>query len=87
MLIWQTLAFVSQVSAADWGQAETTYNLYEVLFKVHKVCQKQVGLHKNIKFTVFSTVCTVCCFFFSFVIFLIRKMGFSFSIAVFGKIY
>uniref|UniRef100_A0A672J6S7 Syntrophin, gamma 2 n=1 Tax=Salarias fasciatus TaxID=181472 RepID=A0A672J6S7_SALFA len=21
---------------ADWGQAETTYNLYEVLFKVHK---------------------------------------------------
>uniref|UniRef100_A0A4W6FCQ2 Syntrophin, gamma 2 n=1 Tax=Lates calcarifer TaxID=8187 RepID=A0A4W6FCQ2_LATCA len=22
--------------AADWGQAETTYNLYEVLFKVHK---------------------------------------------------
>lgn len=26
-----------QISAADWGQAETTYNLYEVLFKVHKV--------------------------------------------------
>ncbi|XP_050934182.1 gamma-2-syntrophin isoform X8 [Lates calcarifer] len=23
--------------AADWGQAETTYNLYEVLFKVHKL--------------------------------------------------
>uniref|UniRef100_A0A672J9F0 Syntrophin, gamma 2 n=1 Tax=Salarias fasciatus TaxID=181472 RepID=A0A672J9F0_SALFA len=22
---------------ADWGQAETTYNLYEVLFKVHKL--------------------------------------------------
>lgn len=29
--------FISQISAADWGQAETTYNLYEVLFKVHKV--------------------------------------------------
>lgn len=29
--------FLSQISAADWGQAETTYNLYEVLFKVHKV--------------------------------------------------
>ncbi|XP_071327321.1 gamma-2-syntrophin isoform X5 [Trachinotus anak] len=26
-----------QISAADWGQAETTYNLYEVLFKVHKL--------------------------------------------------
>lgn len=26
-----------QISGADWGQAETTYNLYEVLFKVHKV--------------------------------------------------
>lgn len=25
------------ISAADWGQAETTYNLYEVLFKVHKL--------------------------------------------------
>uniref|UniRef100_A0A667WK10 Syntrophin, gamma 2 n=1 Tax=Myripristis murdjan TaxID=586833 RepID=A0A667WK10_9TELE len=25
------------VSAADWGQAETTYHLYEVLFKVHKL--------------------------------------------------
>ncbi|XP_078145690.1 gamma-2-syntrophin [Centroberyx gerrardi] len=25
------------VSATDWGQAETTYNLYEVLFKVHKL--------------------------------------------------
>ncbi|XP_057716036.1 gamma-2-syntrophin isoform X1 [Corythoichthys intestinalis] len=23
--------------AAEWGQAETTYNLYEVLFKVHKL--------------------------------------------------
>ncbi|XP_063764274.1 gamma-2-syntrophin isoform X1 [Eleginops maclovinus] len=27
----------SKISAADWGQAETTYNLYEVLFKVHKL--------------------------------------------------
>ncbi|KAJ4939433.1 hypothetical protein JOQ06_028882 [Pogonophryne albipinna] len=26
-----------QISAADWGQAATTYNLYEVLFKVHKL--------------------------------------------------
>lgn len=26
-----------QISGSDWGQAETTYNLYEVLFKVHKV--------------------------------------------------
>ncbi|KAI3367910.1 hypothetical protein L3Q82_026737, partial [Scortum barcoo] len=26
-----------QISAADWGHAETTYNLYEVLFKVHKL--------------------------------------------------
>ncbi|TKS86320.1 Gamma-2-syntrophin [Collichthys lucidus] len=26
-----------KISAADWGQAETTYNLYEVLFKVHKL--------------------------------------------------
>ncbi|XP_034530638.1 gamma-2-syntrophin [Notolabrus celidotus] len=25
------------VSVADWGQAETTYNLYEVFFKVHKL--------------------------------------------------
>ncbi|XP_068608139.1 gamma-2-syntrophin [Brachionichthys hirsutus] len=25
------------ISAADWGQAETTYSLYEVLFKVHKL--------------------------------------------------
>ncbi|XP_061651299.1 gamma-2-syntrophin isoform X1 [Phyllopteryx taeniolatus] len=25
------------LSAAEWGQAETTYNLYEVLFKVHKL--------------------------------------------------
>lgn len=25
------------ISATDWGQAETTYNLYEVLFKVHKL--------------------------------------------------
>ncbi|XP_075879559.1 gamma-2-syntrophin isoform X2 [Nelusetta ayraudi] len=25
------------ISGADWGQAETTYNLYEVLFKVHKL--------------------------------------------------
>uniref|UniRef100_UPI0037E82DBB gamma-2-syntrophin n=1 Tax=Semicossyphus pulcher TaxID=241346 RepID=UPI0037E82DBB len=25
------------IGAADWGQAETTYNLYEVLFKVHKL--------------------------------------------------
>uniref|UniRef100_A0A665TKA3 Syntrophin, gamma 2 n=1 Tax=Echeneis naucrates TaxID=173247 RepID=A0A665TKA3_ECHNA len=25
------------ISAADWGQAETSYNLYEVLFKVHKL--------------------------------------------------
>ncbi|XP_073338997.1 gamma-2-syntrophin isoform X3 [Pagrus major] len=25
------------ISAADWGQAETTYNLNEVLFKVHKL--------------------------------------------------
>nr|XP_057946312.1 gamma-2-syntrophin-like isoform X1 [Doryrhamphus excisus] len=25
------------LSAADWGQAETSYNLYEVLFKVHKL--------------------------------------------------
>ncbi|XP_037550710.1 gamma-2-syntrophin [Nematolebias whitei] len=25
------------ISAADWGQAETTYNLHEVLFKVHKL--------------------------------------------------
>ncbi|CAF94277.1 unnamed protein product, partial [Tetraodon nigroviridis] len=25
------------VSAAEWGQAETSYNLYEVLFKVHKL--------------------------------------------------
>lgn len=33
-----TLVFISQINAADWGQAETTYNLYEVLFKVHKVC-------------------------------------------------
>uniref|UniRef100_A0A3Q2XJN5 Syntrophin, gamma 2 n=1 Tax=Hippocampus comes TaxID=109280 RepID=A0A3Q2XJN5_HIPCM len=24
-------------SAVEWGQAETTYNLYEVLFKVHKL--------------------------------------------------
>ncbi|KAG7510312.1 gamma-2-syntrophin [Solea senegalensis] len=28
------------ISAADWGHAETTYNLYEVLFKVHKVCRE-----------------------------------------------
>ncbi|XP_061599566.1 gamma-2-syntrophin isoform X2 [Cololabis saira] len=26
-----------QISAADWGQADTTYNLCEVLFKVHKL--------------------------------------------------
>ncbi|XP_045919161.1 gamma-2-syntrophin isoform X2 [Micropterus dolomieu] len=25
------------IGAADWGQAETTYHLYEVLFKVHKL--------------------------------------------------
>ncbi|KAK2891565.1 gamma-2-syntrophin isoform X2 [Channa argus] len=25
------------ISGTDWGQAETTYNLYEVLFKVHKL--------------------------------------------------
>ncbi|KAM9777335.1 gamma-2-syntrophin [Neosynchiropus ocellatus] len=25
------------ISAADWGQAETAYHLYEVLFKVHKL--------------------------------------------------
>ncbi|XP_015231813.1 PREDICTED: gamma-2-syntrophin [Cyprinodon variegatus] len=25
------------IGAPDWGQAETTYNLYEVLFKVHKL--------------------------------------------------
>ncbi|KAF7663286.1 hypothetical protein LDENG_00212870 [Lucifuga dentata] len=25
------------ISTADWGRAETTYNLYEVLFKVHKL--------------------------------------------------
>uniref|UniRef100_A0A7N8XRW3 Syntrophin, gamma 2 n=1 Tax=Mastacembelus armatus TaxID=205130 RepID=A0A7N8XRW3_9TELE len=25
------------INATDWGQAETTYNLYEVLFKVHKL--------------------------------------------------
>uniref|UniRef100_A0A1A8I5N9 Syntrophin, gamma 2 n=1 Tax=Nothobranchius kuhntae TaxID=321403 RepID=A0A1A8I5N9_NOTKU len=25
------------IDTADWGQAETTYNLYEVLFKVHKL--------------------------------------------------
>ncbi|XP_041827304.1 gamma-2-syntrophin isoform X3 [Melanotaenia boesemani] len=25
------------ISATDWGQAETTYDLYEVLFKVHKL--------------------------------------------------
>uniref|UniRef100_A0A8C5G266 PDZ domain-containing protein n=1 Tax=Gouania willdenowi TaxID=441366 RepID=A0A8C5G266_GOUWI len=26
------------ITAADWTQAETTYQLYEVLFKVHKLC-------------------------------------------------
>ncbi|XP_076017143.1 gamma-2-syntrophin isoform X2 [Genypterus blacodes] len=25
------------IGASDWGRAETTYNLYEVLFKVHKL--------------------------------------------------
>ncbi|MEQ2295239.1 Gamma-2-syntrophin, partial [Ameca splendens] len=25
------------IGATDWEQAETTYNLYEVLFKVHKL--------------------------------------------------
>lgn len=34
---------VCQISAADWGQAETSYNLYEVLFKVHKVCTAPEG--------------------------------------------
>lgn len=37
LFISPSLMFISQISAADWGQAETTYNLYEVLFKVHKV--------------------------------------------------
>lgn len=37
LFISSSLMFISQISAADWGQAETTYNLYEVLFKVHKV--------------------------------------------------
>lgn len=41
MLALQTVFFLSfyayQVGAADWGRAETSYNLYEVLFKVHKV--------------------------------------------------
>lgn len=36
-LIIKLLMFTSQISDADWGQAETTYNLCEVLFKVHKV--------------------------------------------------
>uniref|UniRef100_A0A3Q2D8H9 Syntrophin, gamma 2 n=1 Tax=Cyprinodon variegatus TaxID=28743 RepID=A0A3Q2D8H9_CYPVA len=29
--------YCPQIGAPDWGQAETTYNLYEVLFKVHKL--------------------------------------------------
>uniref|UniRef100_A0A669E9X2 Syntrophin, gamma 2 n=1 Tax=Oreochromis niloticus TaxID=8128 RepID=A0A669E9X2_ORENI len=37
LFISSSLMFISQISAADWGQAETTYNLYEVLFKVHKL--------------------------------------------------
>lgn len=38
LFISRSLMFISQISPADWGHAETTYNLYEVLFKVHKVC-------------------------------------------------
>lgn len=38
----------SQISAADWGQAETTYNLYEVLFKVHKVRSEQSAIENSI---------------------------------------
>ncbi|XP_077425876.1 gamma-2-syntrophin isoform X1 [Vanacampus margaritifer] len=42
------------LSAVEWGQAETTYNLYEVLFKVHKLwmtedCWLQARLHLGLE--------------------------------------
>ncbi|XP_030299409.1 gamma-2-syntrophin isoform X2 [Sparus aurata] len=44
------------ISAADWGQAETTYNLYEVLFKVHKLwmaedCWLQARLYLGLEYS------------------------------------
>lgn len=41
LFISHSLMVLFQISAADWGQAETTYNLYEVLFKVHKVSSER----------------------------------------------
>ncbi|KAM8915946.1 gamma-2-syntrophin [Spinachia spinachia] len=35
------------ISASDWARAETTYNLYEVLFKVHKVSRGQWHVAMN----------------------------------------
>lgn len=32
-----------QVSTLDWGRAEETYNLCEVLFKLHKVGVLRTG--------------------------------------------